>query len=240
MWGSRGVQQHLANLNVVNSIHQAQMGLGNQREPVVLQTFDQVQLPQRSRSVEPAGEHPADELPQLGEAARVRQRRAADVKREVKVLIIDPDRSGKLRGNAAHPLPIPRHESDPLPDERDQPLVVKALWTGVEDVDGTDMAGRVCGVQGQQRDLEGRKPLRHASPSCLEFLEPLRYYRQLQASVGRGGQGRAGNLVRTSFVQDWVDSWRCSSRTWGAVTSLDSLVDHGALREAGTNEHRRP
>ena len=84
-----------------------------------------------------------------------------------KLFVVDPYRSSELRGNPSHSLPIARHKGDPLADQRDEPLVVEVVRAGVEDVDGPDMARGVRGVQGQQRHLERRQPLRHRNLSCL-------------------------------------------------------------------------
>ena len=91
--------------------------LGHQGEPVVLQALDHVHLPQRPGPVEPAGEHPADELAELLHRAGSRQRRAADVIGQVEVLVVHPDRAGEPGRDAADPLPIARDVSDPLPDQ---------------------------------------------------------------------------------------------------------------------------
>jgi hypothetical protein len=69
------------------------MGLGNQREPVVLQTLNQIHLPQRPRSIEPPGQHSTYELSELSQTARARQRRPADMEGEVEILVIGPYRS---------------------------------------------------------------------------------------------------------------------------------------------------
>ena len=91
--------------------------LADQREPVVRQPLDQVHLPQRPRAVQPPGQHPPDELPELFRRSRPRQRRAPHVEGEVEVLVVDPDRPGQPGRHAADPLPIARHEGDPFPDQ---------------------------------------------------------------------------------------------------------------------------
>src|SRR5687768_1041012 len=97
---------------------------------------------------------------------------------EVEVLVVHPDRGGEPCGNPTDTLPVPRHERDALADQRNQPLVVEALSTGVENVDSTDVARSVDCIQGQQGNLERCEPLWHMGRSCsCKSLEPSRYYR---------------------------------------------------------------
>jgi hypothetical protein len=70
MRASRGIQQDLSDFDVVYSIDQTQMGLGHHCKPVVLQTLDQIQLPERSRPIESPSEDASDELPKLVKRAR--------------------------------------------------------------------------------------------------------------------------------------------------------------------------
>src|SRR5215217_5047251 len=57
------------------------------------------------------------------------------------------------------------------------------------------------------------------------------------AEAGRAGQGTW--FAPASYRIGWTRGG--AARGHGALSrSLDTLVDHGALREAGTNEHRRP
>src|SRR4029450_509229 len=104
--------------------------------------------------IESSRQYAADEFPELGQGARPRQRGASYVEGQIEVLIIDPPRGAEPRRNTAHPLPIPRHECDPLADEPDQALVLEAPRTRVENVDRTDVAWSVRRIQGQQGNLE--------------------------------------------------------------------------------------
>src|SRR5688500_14520507 len=80
---------------------------------------------------------------------------------EVEVLVVHPDRRGEPCGNRTDTLPGPRHERDALADQRNQPLGVEALRTGVENVDSTYVARSVDCIQGQQGNLERCEPLWH-------------------------------------------------------------------------------
>ena len=207
-----GVQQHLADIDRVDAVDQSEVGLGHQGEPVVLQTLDQVHLPERPRPVQPAGQDPADELPQLFRRTRPRQRRAAHVEGEVEVLVVHPDRAGQPGRHAADPLPVARHEGDPVPDQPDQPLVVEGLAAGVEDVDGADVARRVRGVQGQQRHLQGGQALRHA----LSLPAPRIKSRAPNTLLPRRGFGRARRVggrttPRTNQEGNTNDRRQCRS-----------------------------
>ena len=66
------------------------MGLREDREPVVLETFDQEQLPQRLGAVEPLRVDARDEPAQSGLVARDRQRLVEHVVFEVEARIVDP------------------------------------------------------------------------------------------------------------------------------------------------------
>ena len=156
-----GVEQHLADVDVVHAVHQGQVGLGHDGEPVTLQTLDHVHLPQRPRAIQPPGHHPTDELPQLLHRAGSWQGGAPDVEGQVEALVVHPDRRGEPGRDVADTLPIARDVGDPLPDQRDQPLVVQAVGLGVEDVDRRDVRRRVRGVQHEQGHLQRRQSLRH-------------------------------------------------------------------------------
>jgi len=86
------IQQHLQDVDRPHSVHEAVVGLLSQRPAPVLQAIDQDHLPQRSRPVEWMGEELGDPLPQLGVAARRRQRGAGDVIGDVEALVVNPMR----------------------------------------------------------------------------------------------------------------------------------------------------
>ena len=208
------------------------MGLSHQREPAVFQALDQIHFPQRPRSIESPGQDPTNELPELGECARPRQRRAPYVEGEVEILVVDPHGSRELCGNPSHPLPIARYEGDPFADQGNEAFIVETIRTGIEDVDRAHMAWGVRGVQGQQRHFEGRKPLRHVSLPPWESLEPIRYYRSAACLRANGfASGRRGNLVHTSFVQDW----------WERGTACEERLDefHDQVRSERLRQMRK-
>ena len=158
------VEQHLADVDVVHAVDQGQMGLRHDREAIAFQPFDDVDLPQRPRSIQPPGHHSADELAQLLHRSRSWQRRPADVEGEVEALVVHPDRGGQPDRHVADPLPVTRDVRDPLADQSDEPLVVEAVGFGVEDVDGGHVGWRMRGVQHEQGHLQRRQSLRHRIP----------------------------------------------------------------------------
>ena len=89
------VEQHLAEVDGRDAVDQDLVGLGEQRDPAVLEPLDEVHLPQRTVGVEPARHDPRGQLAQLVHRARTRQRGAAYVVGEVEVLVVDPDRVGQ-------------------------------------------------------------------------------------------------------------------------------------------------
>ena len=97
---------------------------GDQREPVVGQPVDHVQLPQRPAAVEVAGLDPGGQLAQLGVAAGAREEAVPDVVADVKVGVVDPDRVGETAGHPAQLLPVARCRADPLADLLCQQRVV--------------------------------------------------------------------------------------------------------------------
>src|SRR5688500_10895305 len=186
------------------------MRFGQQCEPVVFQTLDQVDLPQWPRVVQSWGQYAADELLELDQSAWPRQRRPSHMEGEVEVFIVDPHWSSEPRWDPAHPLPIARHEGESFADQRDQPFVIEALRTGIENVQGTYMAWGMCRVQGKQRHLERREPLRHGSLPVR--ANPWSNYGTTAENHDPSGQPRNpitathhGNPVKTTFVEDgWI------------------------------------
>jgi hypothetical protein len=73
------------------------VGLGEDRESILGQALDEVDLPQRTVPVEGARHDPGDELFELRVGARPREGGAADVVADVEVLVVDPHRVGRPR-----------------------------------------------------------------------------------------------------------------------------------------------
>ncbi len=71
----REVEQHRRQIDAGDAVDQRVVGLGDQREAVVLQALDQPHLPQRLGAVELLGEDPRGQVLQLLPAARARAAR---------------------------------------------------------------------------------------------------------------------------------------------------------------------
>ncbi len=216
------VEQDLADVHRVDAVDQGEVGLGDQGEPVVGQTLDQVHLPQRPGPIQPPGHDPPDELPELGRRPGPRQRRAPHVVGEVEVLVVHPDRPGQPGGHAADPLPVAGHEGDAFADQGDQTLVVERLTAGIEDVHRADMARRVCRVQGQQRHLDRSQALRHDGPplhhgrgQANTLLPPQHPHSVAAGSRGTGPSGCScslgGRRVSISTPERAERMWSLSS-----------------------------
>src|SRR4029453_14583997 len=134
--------------------------------------------PQWPRPVEASGQYAAEELLELVQSAWARQGRLPPGGGGGEIFFCAPHRCSEPVRDPAYPLPIARDEGEALADQRDEPFVFEAIRTWIENVYGTHVAWCVCCVQGQQRHLERRQPLRHGSPPVLvESLAQLRYYR---------------------------------------------------------------
>src|SRR4051812_22512242 len=101
------------------------MGLRDDRESAVLETLDEIDLPQRPVAVELAGLHPTDQVAELIHASRPGQRASPYVVVDVEVLVIDPDRVGEVAGHHPDLLPIAGHQADAGGDEIAERLVVE-------------------------------------------------------------------------------------------------------------------
>ena len=119
-----GIEEQPADVEPADAVHHRMVDLGDQREPVVGQAVDHVELPQRPAAVELAGLDPGDQLAQLGVAARLRQGAVPHVVAEVEVGVVDPDLVGETAGHPAQLLPVARCRADPVADLLCQPRVV--------------------------------------------------------------------------------------------------------------------
>ncbi len=161
------VEQQLPEVDGVDAVDEGLVGLVEQRHPALAQPLDEVDLPERPVPVEGAGHDPGDQLAELVVRPRARQRGAAYVVADVELLVVAPHRRREAAGHGAHPLPVARHERDPVQDQRDQPVVVEAGVAGLEDLDRRVVQRgrrRFCGQEGQ---VPRTDPLAHRlNPSC--------------------------------------------------------------------------
>ena len=84
------------------------MHLEEDRTSVVLESFEDVELPQRLAAVQRTRQDPSHHTLQLEPAARLRDRRSPEVEVQVEPIVVDPERPGETGGQAEDPLPQAR------------------------------------------------------------------------------------------------------------------------------------
>src|SRR5438067_12491642 len=92
------------------------VGLEDQREAILLESFDQPALPQRLGAVELLGGDTCRELKQLLFGSGRWQRGVANVVLEVERRIIDPQRAAALERRVGELLAIARNQVQPASD----------------------------------------------------------------------------------------------------------------------------
>ena len=86
------------------------MHLQEDRSSVVLESFEDVELPERLAAVERTGQDSPHRALQLQPAARLRDRRSPEVEVQVEPIVVDPERPGEAGGQAKDALPQTRRE----------------------------------------------------------------------------------------------------------------------------------
>ena len=108
-----GVEQDRREVDARDAVQHAVMRLADDRELVPANAFHEPQFPQRLVAIELLGEEPADQLLQLGLAARDGQGGAAHVVLEVELRLVDPHGPALLERHLENALPIARHLRQP-------------------------------------------------------------------------------------------------------------------------------
>ena len=72
---------------------------------VILKTFDDGELPERSRTIERVGANEAGKVEQLSLAARLGEGKTSDVHINVEVRVVDPGRSTDISWGSLNSLP---------------------------------------------------------------------------------------------------------------------------------------
>ena len=158
------VEDHLAEVDGGDAVDQHLVGLGEDREPALLQPLDQVDLPERAVPVELARHDPGGQLAELVHRPRARQRRAAYVVGQVEVVVVHPHRAGQPAGDGADPLAVARHERDAVGDQPDQAVVVEPVGRRLEDLEGRVVHGRARRLGDQEGHVVGAEALAHRYP----------------------------------------------------------------------------
>src|SRR4051794_1754473 len=196
------------------------VGLREDREPAVLQAFDDVDLPQRARPVEVARLHPADELAELVEGARSRQRAAPDVVAEVERLVVDPYRVGDPARDEAHLLPVARNHRDALADQPTQGVVLVAGVGAVSRAEDRDLANVHCSgraLEVEERDVESREPFAHPVTGSSSAASPCS---ETPNSASSSPTVWSGLMWRTPTMPAST-----APRTFGARSSTNTHCD---------------
>ena len=227
---------------------------GDQREPVVGQAVDHVQLPQRPAAVEVAGLDPGGQLAQLGVAARRRQDAVPHVVADVEVGVVDPDRVGETAGHPAQLLPGPRHRADPVADLLYQPRVVPGA-TGGDGEGGhrTDVHGGGRRLQVQKRRVQRAEAIIHRQVLRSSRAWATRSPVRAASAAPRAVQGRAagptsGAATAGSSTQRVAAAGQPGSAGLHAPLALgvdplhsDRVIDSvGVVADIGRVEHLEP
>jgi hypothetical protein len=91
------VEEHGGDVDARHAVDQGVVGLGDQREAVVVDAVDEPDLPQRAAAVQALGEQPPGQALELLVVARRRQPGVAQVVAQVEVRVVDPDRPALAR-----------------------------------------------------------------------------------------------------------------------------------------------
>ena len=104
------LRQHLRRGDAIGD---AMVDLHQQRPPIVGEPFDDPALPQRAVAVQPLLHDAGDQPEQLGVIARIRQRDAMEVMRDVEVGVIHPFRCTEVERVSMQHLGAARDSSAP-------------------------------------------------------------------------------------------------------------------------------
>ena len=144
--------------------------LAQDGESATLKALDEVHLPQRSAAIERTRHDPPNEFAQLCFCPRLRQRRPADVVRDVEALVVNPNGVRKTTRDPAHTLPKPWHQGDSTTDELHQSVVIEAFLRRLKDRNAAHMHGRCRVFQVQKGDVERVQTVGHISiVTCREI-----------------------------------------------------------------------
>jgi hypothetical protein len=148
------VEDDLPDVDGVDAVHERLVDLGDDGEPVALESFDDVDLPERARPVEAPRLDLGDELLELLLGARRRQGEPPHVVAEVEALVVHPDRVRDAAGHEPDALPVARDQGDARLDVAEQPGVVEPGVPRPEDHDGADVHRRRPLLEVEERDVE--------------------------------------------------------------------------------------
>ena len=146
------VEEDRRQVRARNAVHERVMALGEQGEAAVVQSLDDVHLPQRFGAVQLLGEDPRGEPQQRVQVARLRQRGMADVVGEVELRVVDPQRKPGLERRVDHALPVARHQVQSRPHVCHELVVVRRR--PVEQHDAADVHVRRRALLGEEPGVD--------------------------------------------------------------------------------------
>ena len=133
------------------------MALDQDGEPVALQTFDQIHLPERLLAVQGLGEDPVRQGDEFPLGARRGKGRVTHVEGDVEGVVIDPERPADVHRRVGQPLPIPRNQGKTRLDVGHEVPVGRSL--AVEYEHGTDVHVAGLVLVRQERGIEACQPV---------------------------------------------------------------------------------
>ena len=202
----REVEQDRREVDARDAVDQRVVGLGDQREAVVLEALDQPHLPQRLRAVELLGEDPRGQVLQLLPAARRGQRGVADVVLEVEARVVDPHGAAAVERRVGELVPVAGNEVQPPADLLEE--LVHRRRRPFDDRQAADVHVRDRALLVQERGVYRGQPievtLAHRALSVpgrpLQWQSVANTVEKLLLAAPRGycaGVDRAVQTVRT-------------------------------------------
>ena len=122
-----GVQQDREDLGAGHSVDGGVVQLGEGRHPAILETLDQIQLPERAGTIQRSCVDPRHQLRQLSAIARRWHGDVTDVEIEIELGVLDPVRVIEAEGNGHEFAAKRREQVDPAGDERSERLEVESI-----------------------------------------------------------------------------------------------------------------
>ena len=116
--------------------------------------------------------------------AGARERGPADVVGEVEARCVHPHRVGEVAGHPPEPLPVARHEGDPVTDQPHQGGVVEARVAGLEDLHGRVVHRGRRRLVGQEGQVARPQPVAHRHPLPSLVSARLGFFQSPRRATG--------------------------------------------------------
>ena len=178
----RCVEEHGDDVDARDAVHERVVGLGQEREAVVLETLDDPDLPERLVAVELLREDAAGQVHELALRARGGQRGRADVVAQVQMRVVHPARA---------PL-AERDEGEALAVARDEP---EAALDGLQEV---VVGGRGSLEEHHRRHVHVRGRVLDVQERCVQPAQTVPYHGSSFGECSKGStvpQGRGDDQM---------------------------------------------